>query len=301
MKNSKPLISVVMSAYNAEDYIADAVSSIISQTFKDFEFIIIDDGSTDKTKQIISRYNDPRIKVISRDNKGLVYSLNEGIRAANGKYIARQDADDISLPNRLKNEVEVIGKTNAVLVSTAFTMFDKDPNQFVGLQCLINNNKVLKREMYVQNPFAHGATMFKKSAAIKAGLYIDVGPAEDYDLWVRLMGFGEFAYVEENGYRWRINPKGISQKSSTQQAEVFRNINRKLNTKDIPNLSRSDTDIIISQVSNLPSSLKRNAIDRIIRDQKAILKKRIKSLDVKNTKIDIVLLNRLEATKRMDA
>ena len=99
-----PKISVVMPAYNAEKYIGEAIESILNQTFKDFEFIIINDGSVDHTKEIIREYNDPRIVLLENDkNRGIVLSLNKGLDAATGKYIARMDADDIALKNRFES------------------------------------------------------------------------------------------------------------------------------------------------------------------------------------------------------
>lgn len=104
-----PKISVVMPAYNAEKYIGEAIESILNQTFKDFEFIIINDGSVDHTKEIIREYNDPRIVLLENDkNRGIVLSLNKGLDAATGKYIARMDADDIALKNRFERQVEYL-------------------------------------------------------------------------------------------------------------------------------------------------------------------------------------------------
>lgn len=294
----KPDISVVMSVFNGQNHLRQSIDSILQQTYINFEFIIIDDGSTDSTLDIIRSYKDPRISLVARNNKGLVYSLNEGIRMSKGLYIARQDADDISCLDRLGKEVDIISRTDAVLVSTAFSMFDSDPNKPIDLQCLVNNDKILKREMFVQNPFAHGATMFRKDAALKAGLYADIGPAEDYDLWVRLMSFGKFAYVEDIGYMYRINPEGISQKKSTLQAEVFRKINRRLKTKNIPSIDNIDAEQIVDQISQLPSDLKGCVIDRIISDQKVILSKVMKEFNVKRAAKDIYLLSKLVRLSR---
>ena len=104
----QPKVSVVMSAYNGERYLREAVESILNQTFNDFEFIIIDDGSTNSTGQILSSYaaQDPRIVLIrNRENIGLTKSLNKGLALARGEYIARMDADDVSLPNRFSEQV----------------------------------------------------------------------------------------------------------------------------------------------------------------------------------------------------
>src|SRR2546430_10111904 len=95
-------ISVILSVYNGEEYLKECIESILVQTFKSFEFIIVDDGSTDNSKSIINSYNDPRIKLISQKNQGLASALNTGIKHAQGKYIARMDADDIAMPNRFR-------------------------------------------------------------------------------------------------------------------------------------------------------------------------------------------------------
>ena len=102
---NNPLVSVVLSVYNAEKHIVEAIESILTQSYKNFEFIIIDDGSTDGSLEIIKSYDDERIILISRENKGLIASLNEGIEQAKGKYIARMDADDISLSSRFEEQV----------------------------------------------------------------------------------------------------------------------------------------------------------------------------------------------------
>ena len=104
MKN--PKVAVLMSVYNGEKYLREAINSILSQTFNDFEFLIINDGSTDGTADILKSYTDSRIKIINNEkNIGLTKSLNKGLKIAKGEYIARQDADDISMPERLKEEV----------------------------------------------------------------------------------------------------------------------------------------------------------------------------------------------------
>ena len=106
---SAPIISVVMSAYNGEKWLNEAVDSILNQTFKDFEFIIINDGSNDRTYEILNSYNDKRLRIINhKSNRGLITRLNEGLDQSNGKYIARMDADDISLPERFKIQIDFL-------------------------------------------------------------------------------------------------------------------------------------------------------------------------------------------------
>ena len=109
MLQNKPLISVVMSVYNADRYLRESVKSILDQSFDNFEFIIINDGSTDSSMKILQSFSDPRIRLITQENKGIAASLNEAISLARGRFIARMDADDISLPNRLsQKKVEIL-------------------------------------------------------------------------------------------------------------------------------------------------------------------------------------------------
>ena len=119
MKN--PKVTVLMSVYNGEKYLQEAIDSILEQTFKDFEFLIINDGSTDKTGEILESYHDLRIKIINNEkNIGLTKSLNKGLKLARGEYIARQDADDISMPERLEKEVEFLETHQDYAVVGAF-------------------------------------------------------------------------------------------------------------------------------------------------------------------------------------
>lgn len=106
VKSKCPQISVIMSVYNGEKYLREAIDSILNQTFTHFEFIIVNDGSTDKSLNIIKSYNGSRIILVQQENKGLAAALNEGIKIAKGKYIAMMDADDISLPTRLEKQIQ---------------------------------------------------------------------------------------------------------------------------------------------------------------------------------------------------
>src|SRR5688500_15226048 len=130
MKKHKPAISVVMSAYNSDKYIAKAIESILNQTFKDFEFIIINDGSKDESLKIIKRYGKKDKRIVLIDNKknlGLIKSLNKGLKIAKGKYIARMDSDDIAMPQRFKIQLDYLDKNrNIFLVGTSFEQIDKE-------------------------------------------------------------------------------------------------------------------------------------------------------------------------------
>lgn len=208
-----PTVSIILPAYNAEKYLKYAVDSMLDQTYDDFELIIINDGSSDSTKQLIDQYakQDERIIPIHQKNIGLVATLNKAAGITRGKYIARMDADDISLPRRLETQVKLLDETpDAVLCASCFDVINEH-NEFVRLSVAPAHSDDLKRSMHLYNPIAHGSVMYKKDAFLQAGGYSNsVGPTEDYDLWIRLARLGSFVYSERSIFRWRMNPEGIT-------------------------------------------------------------------------------------------
>jgi len=123
---TKTTLSIVMSVYNGANYVSDAIESILNQSYDNFEFIIVNDGSTDNSLKIIESFTDKRIKIINQDNQGLVAALNTAIKAASGDLIARQDADDISLPERLSKQVgAIITNPNLVLLGSSIITIDE--------------------------------------------------------------------------------------------------------------------------------------------------------------------------------
>lgn len=161
--NTMPLISVVMPVYNAELYLDEAIQSITNQTYKKFEFIIINDGSTDKSLEIIKKYKDEysRIVLISRENKGLVFSLNEGISKAKGKYIARMDADDISLSTRLEEQVAFMEENQEIGVCGSWVEVFGD-NRKNTIWKMPKSNEELKTRLLFSVPVAHPSVMMRK-------------------------------------------------------------------------------------------------------------------------------------------
>jgi len=218
---TKPMISVVMGVYNGEDYVSDAIESILSQTYKNFEFIIINDGSTDETTKIVGDYArlDSRIKVISQPNRGLAESLNIGIDFAKGDYIARQDADDISLPSRLEKEIQVIASDNTIsLVGSFFTYFNENSLKLSTTIVQPFRPIDLRRSVTLNNPFGHGTVLMKKSIFEKHKAYTGkLGPIEDYELWSRIASSEKFGMVPEVLYLYRLNSQGLSSLGNKEQ------------------------------------------------------------------------------------
>lgn len=186
----KPLISVVMPVYNGERFLRDAVESILKQSFADFEYIIVDDGSTDQTSQILEEYRllDSRIYIHANPtNKGIIKSLNTGCELSSGRYIARMDADDISLPNRLEKQLDYLEWHSEVgILGTSAEIIDKEGNA-IGEVRLSDSPLETKWQMFFENRLMHPTVMMRRMVLEKVGFYrIDAIGAEDYDLWTRV-------------------------------------------------------------------------------------------------------------------
>lgn len=219
MSESQPLISVVLSVYNGERYLRQSIESILNQSFTDFEFIIIDDGSTDSSKKIITSYDDSRIRFISHENRGLVAALNEGIGVARGRYIARQDDDDVSLRHRFKTQVALLESNKELVVVGSSIIVINEQGERTAEHRILLEDRELRDELLIRSPFAHGSIMVKTEAIKRAGLYREeYWPAEDYDLWVRIAAQGKLANVDEPLYKYRVNNEGISIQNAKQQA-----------------------------------------------------------------------------------
>lgn len=206
-------LSVIMPVYNAENYLSEAIDSVLGQTFKDFEFIIIDDGSKDKSPKILKDYaaRDKRIKLIAQENRGLVKSLNRGIKAAKGTYIARHDNDDKSAPERFNREIDFLqAHPDIVIVGSSVNVMD-NKSQIIHQHAVLLQDPEIRQELLLRSPFAHGSVMFKRQTAIDAGLYDQHSElAEDYDLWLRMSKFGQLANLDEYLYCYREHDQGMS-------------------------------------------------------------------------------------------
>lgn len=212
----KPLVSVVMPAYNAEHYIARAIESILNQTFKNFELLIIDDASTDKTKEIIKRFRkkDHRIVLVeNKQNLQISKTLNLGIGLAKADVVARMDADDLSLPDRLKLQYEYLEKHPKIaIVGANIIVVDEKGNQ-LSTREYPESSKDLKKVMFRYSPFAHPVVMFRKKAFEKFGGYDSkMVPCEDIDLWFKLGSKYEFGTVPEYVMKYTILKNSNSNK-----------------------------------------------------------------------------------------
>jgi len=185
-----PRLSVVLPVYNGEEYLTEAVESVLYQSFGDFEFIIINDGSTDASEKIIRRYSDSRIHYYQQDNQGLASTLNRGIALARGEYLARQDQDDICFPERFEKQVKFLDeKPDVGMVGTAAEIWAGHIKTDRVLRHPAEDS-LIRFGLFFHNHFVHSSVMIRKAVLDDVGGYAeDLGrqPPEDYELWSRVM------------------------------------------------------------------------------------------------------------------
>lgn len=240
-KTMAPLVTVLLPVYNAESHLAEAVQSILNQTFRDFEFLIINDGSTDRSAEIIASFNDERIRMVSNEsNLKLITTLNKGLDLARGKYIARMDADDISLPNRLQRQVEFMEAHPEVgICGTWFRSFGTHSTVVKYPE----KDEDIRVMMLYQIPFSHPTVMLRREVLEKRHIRFlsEFIHAEDYEAWVRLMPFTRFANLPEILLQYRLHGQSVSSSHRDIQdrntykiiAMVFENAGIKLSNEEI--------------------------------------------------------------------
>lgn len=206
-------VSVLLPVYNCPRYVGAAIESILAQSFGDFEFLIIDDGSTDETPCVLEQSSDDRIRHIRHENKGLAGTLNVGIAMARGKYIARQDQDDVSLPDRLAEQVAYMESNPecALLGTWAQIMEGNRLTERYHRHPACPSE--LRYRLLFNNPFVHSSVMLRKSALEAVGSYATDPtrqPPEDYELWSRLSRHSEVANLPEVLVHYREIPGSMS-------------------------------------------------------------------------------------------
>ena len=233
MEKGIPKVSVVMSCYNAEKYLRPAIESILNQTFSDFEFIIWNDGSSDATEEIIKNYADPRIRYFYHENTGLGKALNLACKEAIGEYIARMDADDISLPNRLEKEVDFLEKNKSfVLVSSAVNYIDDD-GIYLGRSFPYTWDKIIKKVVFKKSLIVHPAVMYRRDAYLSSSGYMNIFGGEDRVLWGRMIHYGKFANLSVPLLNYRILPNSLSHiNSGTPYSFILRGLREKITRDD---------------------------------------------------------------------
>jgi glycosyltransferase involved in cell wall biosynthesis len=218
--NARPLVSVIMSVYNEiPEYLNLAVESILHQTYENIEFLIADDGSTPEMAVALDAAArlDPRIHLIRHENLGLTESLNHLIRQTHGAFVGRQDSDDISEPDRIRQQVSFFAdRPKLMLLGTGCLLIDAQ-GKVLHRQRVKTRPRTLKRLLRHTNQFVHGSVMFRTDVFNYHMYYEDFRYAEDYDLFARIADRFPVANINLPLYRYRINPESISVSKSREQ------------------------------------------------------------------------------------
>jgi glycosyltransferase involved in cell wall biosynthesis len=205
-----------MPVYNCELYVQTAIESILNQSYTDFEFLIIDDASTDTTVTIIKSYHDSRIQLIEKSiNSGYTNSLNSGLKIANGKYIARMDGDDISYPQRFAKQVAFLeGNPEVVVCGTSYKIIGNNKQITIP-----ENHDTIKIALLAGNCISHPSVMIRKKVLDEFLIFYDTlkEPAEDYDIWVRLLPLGKLHNLQEVLLEYRLHTNQVSKKRAEDQ------------------------------------------------------------------------------------
>ena len=222
---AEPQISVLMTVYNGEAFLREALASLLAQTHQNFELIIVDDGSTDETPQILEQMNDPRMVLLRHpENKGQTRSLNAGLQIARGSLIARQDADDVSHVNRLATQrLFMEAHPDVAVLGSDFEVIDSQGRLLERVH-IPQSDEGLRKRLRRGNIFCHGSVMMRREAVLSVGGYRDIFPVtQDFDLWLRLSESSRLASCPEYLYKFRFSALSVS-RSSRQQQIAYRNL-----------------------------------------------------------------------------
>jgi hypothetical protein len=219
-RRGRPRVSVILPVHDGERHLGAAIESILAQTYRDFELIVIDDGSTDRSLEITRSFADPRVRVLENPtNLGLPVSLNRALERCEGTYVARHDADDVSKPARLARQVSFLdGAPEVGLVGTWYTEIDAE-GRTLGNRRLPCDHLSLRWALQFYSPFVHGSVMFRRKAVETVGPYSETFPtSQDYELWLRIASRFEIANLPDRLLRLRVHSGSLTAKVGSRAA-----------------------------------------------------------------------------------
>lgn len=299
-------ISIIMSTYNDEKTIRDCIDSVLNQTYSNFEFIIINDCSTDNTLEIIESFKDNRIKIISnRKNMGLTSNLIGALKISNGKYIARMDADDICTKKRLEMQINYLNEKQNVDILGTNAIIINDEGKEIGV-----TNKPLKHDdivngLIIENQLIHPSVMMRKEIFEKINYDLAFKTCQDYKLWVDAVNICTFANLADNCIFYRISKKGISKtqrKNIEERAKVLSDIHTELLKKKKLKLSNQNvsdyTKIVMGEKIDVDSLNELREVIKTISNQtnikfllKLISDKKIDCQGVKTSLLELQFID----------
>jgi len=218
-----PQISVLMPTRNAEAFVGEAVESILGQTVIDFELLVLDGGSTDRTLTILAGFGDPRLRVLAVPGAGIVAALNYGLEHARAPWVARQDADDISLPRRFELQLNALkGERGSIFCHTAVEFIGENSHSLKHAR-FPRSQALMALRLCWQCGIVHSTVMFSKESAVAVGGYRG-SHAEDYDLWGRLIERGRFVGIPQKLVQFRLHPVSLSNRNLEPMMDLTRSI-----------------------------------------------------------------------------
>lgn len=222
MRN-EPLISVIMPVHNAQKYLETSIKSVLTQSYKNFQFIIVNDGSSDKSEKLIKRFQkkDKRIIVLhNKKNIGVTKSLNKALRQAKGKYVIRMDADDWSHPIRFKSQVKLMEMNPSVVVSGSYIWVCDEELKETYIRKYHRHDKHIRSRMFRYSPFAHPATIWRTNILKKEKYNEKIRIGQDYELYFRVGKHGDFMNIERPLLKLRMHSKSISSSMNDLQSKA---------------------------------------------------------------------------------
>jgi glycosyltransferase involved in cell wall biosynthesis len=227
------LISIILPVFNGEKYLTDSIESVLSQTYQNWELIIINDGSTDNTEKLVLNYTDTRIRyLLNETNRGIIFSMNKGLEEAKGEFIARLDADDIALPLRLEKQIKFLAENKEyVLAGCYFHTIDSAGN-YLKKVTFPDNDLDAQSYLLLHNCFCHSAVMMRAGIAKDLKYDPEFQVCEDYDLWYRISRRGKIINIPVFGTLYRMHDNNISKRKKD---IMFANVN-KINKKILDGL-----------------------------------------------------------------
>ncbi|MBP7055329.1 MAG: glycosyltransferase [Candidatus Omnitrophica bacterium] len=225
-----PETSVIMSVFNTEAYLAQAIDSVLNQTYRDFEFIIVNDGSTDHTLNMLEEYKKKDDRIVLMDNRkniGVAKSLNIALNACRGKYVARMDPDDISLPGRLLAQITYMNANPDVgLLGSCVKSID-EKGRVTGAWAYPCDDLSIKWRLLFSNAFAHPSVVYKRGIVLGFGGYNEyIGSGIDFDLWVRMSASTRMHGLKEFLVLWRTHPESMTAKYGERRKKVYLSVIR---------------------------------------------------------------------------
>ncbi|MFA6391471.1 MAG: glycosyltransferase [Patescibacteria group bacterium] len=289
---NKPIITVLLPVYNGEKYIKEAIESILNQKFTNFELLIIDDCSTDRSGRIIQDFKDPRIRFFSnKNNLGLIKTLNTGISLAQGEYIARMDQDDVSLPHRLEKQIAFLDAHSEIGVcGTGFRIIDQEGTLKNEIH-FPNRPLLFSWKLHFFSPLAHPTVMMRTSLVKEMGGYNTKATYyEDYDLWIRLNSITKLTNLDDILFHLRKHDENTSQIHLDQQVNSSIKLCRELISKTLNNYVSIDIvrQLYLKNASDVNSVIQINKI--ICKLYKAFIQtNKVGKNDLKLIKSDVAL------------